>query len=168
MYYAKDGLKTVAEVEKITGLKRRQLYSYRGIIEPADTLKSSSYMPGNGKFCEGYKMYDDKGIMKLQQIAIFIKLGMKKSEIIEKMKEAGDNALSLLGEQEKLIKEKIKELNQSLAVIDQLKLMGMESPITEVLAVEDLKKYGKRVLDVYSSEYKQQMVKIAETELDKH
>ena len=97
-------------------------------------------MLDNGKFCEGYKMYDDKGIMKLQQIAIFIKLGMKKSEIIEKMKEAGDNALSLLGEQEKLIKEKIKELNQSLAVIDQLKLMGMESPLTEVLAVEDLKK----------------------------
>ena len=92
---------------------------------------------------------------------------MKKSDIIEKMKEAGDNALSLLGEQEKLIKEKIKELNQSLAVIEQLKLMGMESPLTEVLAVDDLKKYGKRVLDVYNSEYKQQMVKIAETELDK-
>ena len=65
MYYAKDGLKTVAEVEKITGLKRRELYSYRGIVEPADTLKSSSYMLDNGKFCEGYKMYDDKGIKSI-------------------------------------------------------------------------------------------------------
>lgn len=57
--------KTVKEVCALTGLTRKHLY----------------YFHHEKKGFDGYKLYDDPAIEKLQQIALYYQLGLKRDEI---------------------------------------------------------------------------------------
>ena len=73
--------KTVKEVCALTGLTGKHLYYFHheGVVRAAAYANYS--VEGN----DGYKLYDEKGVEKLQQIALLYELGLKRNEIRDLM-----------------------------------------------------------------------------------
>ena len=72
-----SNLKSVKEVCEITGLNRKTLFDYKDVVKPAGY---KNYMVDDR---DGYKLYDDKAVKLLIQIAFYQKLGMQRKEIQE-------------------------------------------------------------------------------------
>ena len=73
---------TVKEVCELTGLTGKHLYHFHheGVVRAAGYSNFSVYDH------DGYKLYDEAGVAKLQQIAMYYELGLKRNEICALMK----------------------------------------------------------------------------------
>ena len=73
--------KTVKEVCALTGLTGKHLYYFHHEKVVRATAFSNYSVVGN----DGYKLYDEAAVEKLQQIALYYELGLKRNEIKEIM-----------------------------------------------------------------------------------
>lgn len=72
-----DKYKTVKEVCALTGLTRKHLYYFHH----ENVVRAVAYANYSVKDHDGYKLYDDAAVEKLQQIALYYQLGLKRDEI---------------------------------------------------------------------------------------
>ncbi len=132
-------MKTVKEVCKLTGLNRKLLYLYdkEGIVKPSayqnggyEGLAKKSGVKVN---YDGYKLYDEEAVTKLQQVAIYEKLHVKRSDIKARFA-AKKNTRDLLEEQIQMLQKKKQEIEELLIVAEQLKMIGMKGELTKYYA----------------------------------
>ena len=69
--------KTVKEVCDLTGLTRKHLYYFHH----EKVVQAVAYANYSVYGYDGYKLYDDAAVEKLQQIALYYQLGLKRDEI---------------------------------------------------------------------------------------
>ena len=69
--------KTVKEVCELTGLTRKHLYYFHH----EKVVQAVAYANYSVYGYDGYKLYDDAAVEKLQQIALYYQLGLKRGEI---------------------------------------------------------------------------------------
>ena len=118
-------MRTVKEVCELTGLNRKLLYVYdkEGIVKPS-AYKNMGHegmarKTGVKVDYDGYKLYDDAAVMKLQQIAIYEKLHIKRADIKAKFASTKSN--------KELLEEQIQELQQKKKQQFQWKLNHLQS-----------------------------------------
>ena len=66
-----DRLYRVKDVERLTGLSRRQLFEYKEAVPPFAT-----------EYAGSYKLYDEEGLRRLETVAMLKRLGFEKPEIL--------------------------------------------------------------------------------------
>ena len=73
---------TVKEVCDSTGLTGKHLFYFHheGVV------KAATYSNYSVDDHDGYKLYDEAGVAKLQQVAMYYELGLKRNEIRDLMK----------------------------------------------------------------------------------
>ena len=134
--------KTVKEVCRITGLTRKHLYYFHhtGVVRAVAYANYS--VEGN----DGYKLYDDAAVEKLQQIALYYQLGLKRDEIRDIMLDPhydSNLALDTLLSMEQARKTAIE---QQIAALEYLKLTGTKNHLLAALGGMSLKELGKTIL----------------------
>lgn len=138
--------RTVKEICELTGLNRKLLHDYDelGIVKPSN-YKNWGHTDKNGKDYSGYKLYDEEAYIKLQQIAIFRKLGIPRSEIKKRLNESYDSR-SLLDEQIQMLKKEKEEIENLILVAEYLKATGIQSPFTQYYAGLDINELANNLL----------------------
>ncbi len=140
-------MKTVKEVCRLTGLNRKLLYLYdkEGIVKPSayknDGYEGLAKKTGIKVNYDGYKLYDEEAVIKLQQIAIYEKLHIKRSDIKARFTDK-NNTKDLLEEQIQLLQSKKQEIEELLIVAEQLKLFGMKGELTKYYANMDFSDFA--------------------------
>lgn len=74
--------KTVKEVCALTGLTGKHLYYFHH----ENVVRAAAYANYSVEGNDGYKLYDEAGVEKLQQIALLYELGLKRNEIRDLMR----------------------------------------------------------------------------------
>ena len=69
--------KTVKEVCALTGLTRKHLYYFHH----ENVVQAAAYANYSVEGNDGYKLYDDAAVERLQEIALYYQLGLKRNEI---------------------------------------------------------------------------------------
>ncbi len=151
--------KTVKEVCELTGLNRKLLHDYdeQNIVKPSN-YRTRGYEDSNGKSYDGYKQYDEAAVMKLQQIAIFKKLGLERKEIKKKITASDYNSIKVLDEQIEMLKAKKEEIENLILLAEQLKYLGFKSEYSQVLAKTELSEVATNVKEWQSSPYYEDLV----------
>lgn len=76
-----DDYKTVKEVCALTGLTGKHLYYFHH----ENVVRAVAYANYSVEGNDGYKLYDEAGVEKLRQIALYYQLGLKRNEIRDLM-----------------------------------------------------------------------------------
>ena len=115
-----DGYMTVKEVCALTGLTGKHLYYFHHEHIVRAVAYANYSVEGN----DGYKLYDEAGVEKLRQIALFYRLGLKRNEIRDMMRMPGYDLSRVLP---KLLEEKLAQkrtLECQIAVLSYLTKSG--------------------------------------------
>ena len=131
--------KTVKEVCALTGLTGKHLYYFHHEKVVCASAYANYSVAGN----DGYKLYDDTAREKLQQIALYYRLGLKRNEIRDIMLDPAYNSKQVL--ERLLMKEKMNlhDAQRNIAVLEYLLLVGPKYGSAELLwqlSVEELEK----------------------------
>lgn len=134
---------TVKEVCALTGLTGKHLYYFQhnGIARAARFANYS--VEGH----DGYKLYDDAGVAKLQQIAMYYELGLKRNEIVALMKAPDYDMNRALDELKTMMEEKRSRLERHLAVIDQLRVTGTRNGLLNMFNQISLEELGRNTVE---------------------
>lgn len=84
--------KTVKEVCALTGLTRKHLYYFHH----ENVVQAVAYANYSVEGYDGYKIYDDTAVERLQQIALYYQLGLKRNKIRDIMLDPNYNANQVL------------------------------------------------------------------------
>ncbi len=97
---------TVGELARLTGVTVRALHHYdeRGLLPPSARTSA------------GYRLYDDRDVLRLQQILLFRELGMPLEDISAAIEHAGTADL-LRGHRDALVAKRTR-LDAMLAAVD--------------------------------------------------
>ena len=120
---AMNKYKTVKEVCALTGLTRKHLYYFHH----EKVVQAVAYANYSVEGYDGYKLYDDPAIEKLQQIALYYQLGLKRNEIRDIMLAPEYDPNKVLS---KLLKEKTIEryqIDKHIAVLEFLNMIGIKN-----------------------------------------
>ena len=133
---------TVKEVCELTGLTGKHLYYFhhQGVAKAVEFANYS--VEGH----DGYKLYDEAGVAKLQQIAMYYELGLKRNEIRDLMKSPSYDMHRALDELQAQLEEKRLRLEQHLAAIEQLRLIGTKNGLLDMFSGLSLDELGKNSL----------------------
>lgn len=147
-------LRTVKEVKELTGLSSKQLYDYDvlGIVKPTER-KHRGYEKKDGTWYDGYKMYDEEAVMKLQQIGIFNRLHVKRSVMKEKMTSKNYDFMVILDEQMELLQKQKEEIEDMILIIEQLKMLGMKGEVLNIYSETDFHEMAEKYKQNKTSEY---------------
>ena len=105
-------------------------------------------MEGN----DGYKLYDDAAVEKLQQIALYYQLGLKRNEIRDIMLNPDydrNRTLENLLEREQTRKVQIE---RHIAVLEYLKMIGLKNGLAGAFCNISLDELGQILLNLRESE----------------
>lgn len=147
---------TVGEVCKLTGLTRKKLYTYdkEGIVKATGYKNSGhegrAWKSGVMVNYDGYKLYNEEAVRKLQIISIYEKLKMKKGDIKKRFTSREWNETSMLEEQIRLLQEEKKKIEELIIVAEQLKMFGTKGILNQYYAVLDFSKAAQN--DTYWKE----------------
>lgn len=136
--------KTVKEVCAITGLTGKHLYYFHH----AKVVRAVAYANYSVEGNDGYKLYDDAAVEKLQQIALYYKLGLKRNEIRDIMldpKYDSEAVLDILLAKEE---KKRQQSDRRIAVLNYLKRVGTKKGTVQLCNGVSLDEFGQRLLDV--------------------
>ena len=131
--------KTVKEVCALTGLTGKHLYYFHH----ENVVRAAAYANYSVEGNDGYKLYDEAGVEKLQQIALLYELGLKRNEIRDIMRAPDYDfglALTELRSRKNGEREKIR---RQLAAIDYLKRTGIENGLAGILRSCTLEELGQ-------------------------
>lgn len=183
--------KTVKEVCELTGLTRKLLFDYEEmeIVMPSG-YSTRGYIDSEGKEYNGYKLYDEEAVMKLQLIAMYKNLGLKRAEIKKRITADDYDCIRILDEQIEMLRREKEEIENKILLAEQLKILGLKNKYIQgrdvSILVENTKNWQnssyykemEKMLEtaVPSDEYRAEMTKVfeqlaslheAEYELDK-
>ena len=135
--------KTVKEVCDLTGLTRNHLYYFHH----AKVVRAVAYANYSVEGNDGYKLYDDAAVEKLQQIALYYKLGLKRNEIRDIMldpKYDSETVLDILLAKEE---KKRQQSDRRIAVLNYLKRVGTKKGTAQLCNGISLDEFGQRLLN---------------------
>lgn len=136
-----EKLKTVKEVCRLTGLTGKHLYYFHHEKVVRATAYANYSVEGN----DGYKLYDEAAVAKLQQIAMYFELGLKRNEIKEIMLSPNYDVHTSLDELKAMLEEKRERIDRHIAAIGQLQLIGTKNGMLSVVRDLSLEKWGKNI-----------------------
>lgn len=142
--------KTVKEVCALTGLTRKHLYYFHHEKVVVAAAYANYSVEGN----DGYKLYDDEAVEKLQQIAFYYQLGLKRNEIRNIMLDPGydrDRVLDTLLQLERARKARSECHIAALEFLKQtgatLTRISLEELGQELLRHPDAVSKGKELIE---------------------
>lgn len=145
---AMNQYKTVKEVCALTGLTRKHLYYFHH----ENVVQAVAYANYSVEGNDGYKLYDDAAVEKLQQIALYYQLGLKRNEIRDIMVDPDyDRNLVLehLLEQERIKKVRTERY---IAALEYLRMTGLKNGLAGVFCGTSLEELGQTLLNLWESE----------------
>ena len=134
--------KTVKEVCALTGLTAKHLYYFHH----ENVVRAAAYANYSVAGNDGYKLYDDAAVEKLQQIALYYQLGLKRNEIRDLMRDpAYDSACAL---RQLLDRERRRrdEASRHIAALEYLCRVGLDAALHSVLRQMTLDELGQALL----------------------
>src|SRR3954470_18939651 len=99
---------TVGELSRLAGITVRALRHYDeiGLVRPSQ------------RSAAGYRIYDDRDVLRLQQVLVFRELGVALDEIAHAIDEPGDRAALLHRHRDALVEQRAR-MDQLLAAVDE-------------------------------------------------
>lgn len=135
--------KTVKEVCALTGLTGKHLYYFHHENVVRATAYANYSVEGN----DGYKLYDAQAVEKLQQIALYYQLGLKRNEIRDMMLAPGYDSNRVLDTLLAREEEKREQINRNIAALNYIKLTGTKNNLVSILNGTSLAALGRRLLE---------------------
>jgi len=141
---------TVKEVCELTGLTGKHLhyFHHEGVVRAAGYSNFSVYDH------DGYKLYDEAGVAKLQQVAMYYELGLKRNEIRDLMKAPDYDMHRALDELQDRLEEKRVRLCRHISAIEQLRQIGTRNGLLDMFSGISLDELGKNGLALSESTLK--------------
>ena len=136
--------KTVKEVCALTGLTRKHLYYFHH----EKVVQAVAYANYSVEGYDGYKLYDDPAIEKLQQIALYYQLGLKRDEIRDIMLTPGYDSNLILKNLLALEREKKVHIERNIAALEYLTLAGTKNGVNGSLRGMSLDELGRTLLAI--------------------
>ena len=121
--------KTVKEVCALTGLTRKHLYYFHH----ENVVQAAAYANYSVEGNDGYKLYDDAAVERLQEIALYYQLGLKRNEIRDIMLDPEYDVHRVL---EKLLSQKMTEkekIQRQIRILNYLEFVGIQKGLADVL-----------------------------------
>ena len=136
--------KTVKEVCDLTGLTRKHLYYFHheGVV------RAVAYANYSVEGYNGYKLYDDVAVEKLQQIALYYQLGLKRDEIKEIMLTPNYDSNMILHTLLAMEQEKKIHIERHIAALEYLILAGTKNGVSGSLRGISVDELGRTLLAV--------------------
>lgn len=136
--------KTVKEVCDLTGLTRKHLYYFHheGVVQAA------AYANYSVEGYNGYKLYDDRAVEKLQQIALYYQLGLKRDEIKEIMLAPDYDSNRVLHTLLAMEQEKKMQIERQIAALEYLILAGTKNGVSGSLRGISVAELGRTLLTI--------------------
>ena len=139
-----DKYKTVKEVCSLTGLTRKQLYYFHH----EKVVRAVAYANHSVEGYNGYKLYDDIAVEKLQQIALYYQLGLKRNEIKDIMLSPNYDSNLILHTLLTMEQEKKIHIERHIAALEYLILAGTKNGVGGSLRGISLDELGRTLLTV--------------------
>lgn len=136
--------KTVKEVCDLTGLTRKHLYYFHH----AKVVQAVAYANYSVEGYDGYKLYDDAAVEKLQQIALYYQLGLKRDEIRDIMLDPNYDSNLVLDTLLAIEQAKKARIERHIAALEYLKLTGTKNRLLTPLRGMSLEELGETILTV--------------------
>ena len=135
-------LKTVKEVCDLTGLTRKHLYYFHHekVVQAAGYANYSVYG------YDGYKLYDDAAVEKLQQIALYYQLGLKRDEIRDIMLDPHYDSNMVIETLLAIEHAKKATIERHIAALEYLKLSGTRNRLLSSLHGISLEELGETLM----------------------
>jgi MerR family transcriptional regulator, thiopeptide resistance regulator len=121
--------RTVGELSRLTGLTVRALRHYDeiGLVRPSQRTAA------------GYRLYDDRDVLRLQQVLVFRELGVALHEIGPAIDAATDRA-ALLRKHRSALAEKRTQIDAMLTAVDRaLEVLAKQQSGDTMMRSEDFK-----------------------------
>ena len=136
--------KTVKEVCDLTGLTRKHLYYFHH----EKVVRAVAYANYSVGGYNGYKLYDDIAVEKLQQIALYYQLGLKRDEIKEIMLTPNYDSNMILHTLLAMEQEKKIHIERHIAALEYLILAGTKNGVSGSLRGISIDELGRTLLAV--------------------
>ena len=107
---------TVKEVCQMTGLTRKHLYYFHHENVVRATAHANYSVEGN----DGYKLYDQQAVEKLQWIALYYRLGLKRNEIRDMMLASKLDSYAILNTLLAREHQRLLQIKQNIELIKHL------------------------------------------------
>lgn len=150
-------LLSVKEVCELTGLNRKLLFIYKEDVKPV-SHRPNGYEKKDGSLCDGYKLYDEKAVDRLQQISIFEKLGMKRSKIKEKMSASNYDCNKILEEQIMMLKEEKQKIEDLIEKAEIMRQVGIKNEMLSLFSSREFESLSKKWLRIEETSYYQEVI----------
>lgn len=134
--------KTVKEVCALTGLTRKHLYYFHH----EKVVQAVAYANYSVEGYDGYKLYDDAAVEKLQQIALYYQLGLKRDEIRDIMLAPNYDSNRILETLLTLEQAKKVHIERNIAALEYLILAGTKNGVSGSLRGMSLDDLGRTLL----------------------
>lgn len=134
--------KTVKEVCDLTGLTRKHLYYFHH----EKVVQAVAYANYSVYGYDGYKLYDDAAVEKLQQIALYYQLGLKRDEIRDIMLDPHYDSNMVLETLLAIEHAKKATIERHIAALNYLKLSGTKNRLLGSLHGISLEELGETIL----------------------
>ena len=141
---AMNKYKTVKEVCDLTGLTRKHLYYFHH----ENVVRAVAYANYSVEGYNGYKLYDDIAVDKLQQIALYYQLGLKRDEIKEIMLTPNYDSNMILHTLLAMEQEKKLHIERHIAALEYLILAGTKNGVSGSLRGISIDELGRTLLAV--------------------
>lgn len=136
--------KTVKEVCDLTGLTRKHLYYFHH----EKVVQAVAYANYSVYGYDGYKLYDDAAVEKLQQIALYYQLGLKRDEIRGIMLDPNYDSNLVLDTLLAIERTKRATIERHIAALEYLKLTGVKNRLLSPLRGISLDELGQTILNI--------------------
>lgn len=134
--------KTVKEVCDLTGLTRKHLYYFHH----EKVVQAVAYANYSVYGYDGYKLYDDAAVEKLQQIALYYQLGLKRDEIRDIMLDPHYDSNMVIETLLAIEHAKKATIERHIAALEFLKLSGTRNQLLSALHGISLEELGETLL----------------------
>lgn len=135
---------TVKEVCDLTGLTRKHLYYFHH----ERVVRAVAYANYSVEGYTGYKLYDDKAVEKLQQIALYYQFGLKRDEIKDIMLTPNYDSNMILHTLLAMEQEKKIHIERHIAALEYLILAGTKNGVSGSLRGISIDELGRTLLAV--------------------
>ena len=134
--------KTVKEVCDLTGLTRKHLYYFHH----EKVVQAVAYANYSVYGYDGYKLYDDAAVEKLQQIALYYQLGLKRDEIRDIMLDPHYDSNMVLDTLLAIEHAKKATIERHITALNYLKIAGTKNRLLSSLHGITLEELGETIL----------------------
>ncbi len=143
--------KTVKEVCDLTGLTRKHLYYFHH----EKVVQAVAYANYSVYGYDGYKLYDDAAVEKLQQIALYYQLGLKRDEIRDIMLDPHYDSNMVLETLLAIEHAKKATIERHIAALNYLRRTGTKNKLLRSLHGISLEELGETILTLQAEQFTQ-------------